>query len=551
MNKNRNIAIVALLLEPLQVLAKTGSSEITFNYAIFMEAFVTIHMSMFVLKPLSVILGKENDKNLFWIMFLFRIVILLFFDLFVTPSIAFIDFILVFIGAFIVVPICALLNKDALKEKFSQMAIEQHFSTSDNTSTSNETILKCGKCGNTLKETDKFCTNCGEELTKTNVIAITVPSKISVSPNNFDSIYQLSEDQMLEEFINRQLSQAKIDKNNNLMPSDILKKKKVLNAIFAILVFVYTSAIFFHFPIYTYLIGLIILFIFYKSARKYDLMKYIKKQVKERPSEKVSNILMNVKSTLTINNSKRTFAISTILAILIPLLIFINPRIMYEKLDNGYGVRFYTFGLTNFTSATIPASYKNENVVSLRGNTFSNMFFLKEVLLPNTITEIRGQTFKNDYQLVEVNIPNNLEYLGGGAFYNCKSITSIALPDTVTFIGGESFYNAKSLENIKLPNNITEIRGNSFENCTSLKSITIPDSVNRIGGHAFYGCSSLNEVNISKYSQLAEIGSSAFRMCDSLYNITLPAHTYVNERAFKESPTTIKRFDYWDYNYNY
>ena len=108
-----------------------------------------------------------------------------------------------------------------------------------------------------------------------------------------------------------------------------------------------------------------------------------------------------------------------------PSIIFLKPKILYEKVDNGYAVRYYAFGLTNFKTATIPETYKNEKVVSLRGNTFSNMPFLKSVKLPDTITEIRGQAFKNCKRLTDVNIPENLEYLGGGAFYNAKSIKRI------------------------------------------------------------------------------------------------------------------------------
>jgi hypothetical protein len=81
-------------------------------------------------------------------------------------------------------------------------------------------------------------------------------------------------------------------------------------------------------------------------------------------------------------------------------------------MDGGYGVRYYAFGLTNFISATIPEEHNGKPVISLRGNTFSNMFFLKEVKLPDTITEIRGQAFKNCISLKSVNIPKNLEYLG-------------------------------------------------------------------------------------------------------------------------------------------
>ena len=102
---------------------------------------------------------------------------------------------------------------------------------------------------------------------------------------------------------------------------------------------------------------------------------------------------MNVKASFVFDNFKTLRIICFVIAIIIPLLIFKDPRIMYEKTDGGYAVRFYTFGLTNNKTATIPKTYKNENVVSLRGNTFSNMPFLEKVNLPNTITEIRGTSF--------------------------------------------------------------------------------------------------------------------------------------------------------------
>ena len=361
-------------------------------------------------------------------------------------------------------------------------------------------------------------------------------------PTNFDKIYSLTEDKMLEEFINRELTKVAIDKSSKLIPSDILKRKKVLNIIFSILVFVVITLVFFHFPIYTYIVGLAILFILFRVTRKYNLIKYLKKQLKARPQEKVSNIVMNVKNTFTTDNSTVIFAISLLVAIILPLIIFSSPRIIYERVDGGYAVRYYIFGLTNFKTATIPETYKNENVVSLRGNTFSNMPFLERVSLPDSITEIRGQAFKNCYKLEEVNMPKRLEYLGGGAFYNAKSIKRIELPDTLTYLGGESFYGAKSLEYVKLSNSLTEIRGDSFEYCTSLKGIIIPDNVTRIGGHAFYGDSSLSKASISENSKLQEIGSSAFRQCSSLNYIVIPSNTYVNERAFKESPTTVYRY---------
>ncbi len=544
--KNIILSIISLLLMPIMVFASNGNNNFSVGAAIGMEAFVSIHMSVFVLKPLANMFSKENSKKLFWILFAIRAVILIFCDFFVTPSIAIADFFGVFIGITFVVPICAKITKIRINGMENPV-----IRTTPSQDQVNDTEFKCAKCGAHLQITDKFCFSCGEPLNKNNVVvsknvneAIQTPSKVVVLPGNFDNMYSLPEDKMLEEFIKRELSKAGVDKTFELIPSDVLKRKKILNIIFSILIFAYITLIFFHFPIYTYIIGIVILFIFFKATRKYDLIKYLKKQLKARPGEKVSNIIMNVKNTFVSDNSKGVFAISMIVSIVLPLIIFSSPRILYEKVDGGYAVRYYLLGLTNFKTAIIPATYKNEKVISLRGNTFSNMPFLERVSLPETVTEIRGQAFKNCYKLTEVNMPKKLEYLGGGAFYNAKSIKRIELPDTLTYLGGESFYGAKSLEYVKLSSNLTEIRGDSFEYCTSLKNITIPDNVTRIGGHAFYGDTSLSRVSISKNSKLMEIGSSAFRQCSSLYYITIPYSTYVNERAFKESPTTVNRFEY-------
>lgn len=433
------------------------------------------------------------------------------------------------------------------------------------TEKSSGVILKCAKCDSVMTVNHKFCENCGAAFSGDNVkvemdpnasakkFQSDVPTKPEelkeprVLPTNFDSIFNMSEDAMVNEFINRELNKAGIDKKSKLIPSDVLKRRKILNVIFSVLVFILVSLIFFHFPIFTYIAGIVILFLSYKLTRMFNLMSYLTKQLKSRPSEKVSNIVMSVKTTMVEDTSKKILLPGILIAIILPLIIFIKPIILYEKVEGGYAVRYYVFGVTKFTSVTIPEEHKNEKIISLRGNTFSNMPFLSKVTLPDTIIEIRGQAFKNNRSLKIVKLPSNLNYLGGGAFYNCTSLENIELPDSLTHLGGESFYNARKLRNVKLSANLTEIRGSTFENCSSLQNIVIPDSVTRIGGHAFRGNSSLSSVYISENSNLVEIGSSAFRMCNKLYEITIPRHTSVNYRAFKESPTNVKRYgDYYN-----
>ena len=410
----------------------------------------------------------------------------------------------------------------------------------NNISTNNKNIiLKCNKCGNTIDVNDKFCTHCGEAISDNN---IKVTLKKILKTNDFDSMYLGSDNTLLENFIKRELTKLGMDNNTKLIPADVLKRKNILNIIFCFLTYVYVCLIFFHFPILVYIIGLIILFIFYRMSNKYDFIEYLKKSIIERPSEKISNIIMSSKVSLVEDNSMRSKKILIVVSVVLGLILFYKPHIMYEKTAGGYAVRFYTYGLSNFDRVTIPETYKGEKVVGLRGNTFSNMFFLKEVSLPDTITFIRGQAFKNCFKLKGVDLPKKLEYLGGGAFYNAKSLEKIVLPDSLTYLGGESFYNNSSLVEVKLSNNLQEIRGDTFSGCNSLLSIEIPDSVTRIGGHAFYENYKLNNVAISSNSKLQSIGSSAFRKCYNLYEITIPKYVFINERAFKESPTNVNEY---------
>ena len=348
----------------------------------------------------------------------------------------------------------------------------------------------------------------------------TVTGRI-VHAEDFDPLFAMPEEDCVEGFIKREMQRAGITEEQNLIPEDMLRRKNILNAILAVLLFVYISLFFFHFPMKTYVIGLLILVVYAFLASRYQLIKYLKKEIRSRSQEKISNIVMNVKASMVPDYSKKLKWALIAVAVAGSLLLFSKPRIFYEQADDGYYVRFYVYGLTNMTTATIPDTYQGEKVVGLRGNTFSNMPFLSEVTLPDSITEIRGQAFKN-----------------------CRSLERVTLPEHLTYLGGEAFYHCSSLEEINLPAGLTEIRGNTFEECSSLLRIEIPDNVTRIGGHAFYGNTSLEEVVISPDSKLQQIGSSAFRCCDSLREITLPRGVSVNERAFKETPV---RIDYYEY----
>ena len=543
------LLIISLLLMPMMVFAQNGS-EFPLEVALVMEAFVSIHSSFALLKPLAELISPDNTKKTFWILFAIRAAILLFCDFFVTPGIALIDFLSVFFGAFIILPISKAVSKNR-----GATNINIPLPTGNPVVTQDVTEIHCGKCGGILQVTDKFCQNCGAPFDDSaKVVAVKAKTPVYVEAKSFDPVFNNSENVVVEEFIKKELAKAGIDEKTKLIPEDVLMRKNILNVIFGVLVYVYISLIFFHFPMYTYVLGFIILIVFLLLTRNFKLLSYLSKEIKSRPSEKISNIVMSMKNSLVKDTSRMIKLIIVLVAIGASLFTFKDPVILYEKMDGGYGVRYYAFGLSNYKTVTIPDSHKGEPVISIRGNGFSNMFFLEEAYLPDSIKEIRGQAFLNDAKLTKVKLPSNLEILGGGAFANCISLENVELPETLIELGGESFMNATSLKSIVLPPLLTEVRGDTFTNCTSLTSVVIPDSVTRIGGHAFEGCTSLSKVTLTPNSELAEIGSSAFRDCDSLYNITIPATTSVNSRAFKGSPTDVEYFgsnsnmsDYSDY----
>lgn len=237
-----------------------------------------------------------------------------------------------------------------------------------------------------------------------------------------------------------------------------------------------------------------------------------------------------------------------------------------------------SFANTNIQTITLPdtletihtEAFKNayllekikipRNVLEIRAGAFENCTQLKKVELPEGLETIRARAFLNNEKLYDIELPTTLTYLGASAFENCKSLTKITIPkgvieingatfkgcyrlnnvklhDDIISIHGETFMGCSNLVSIDLPPKITEIRGDTFNGCSMLRKITIPEGVTRIGGSAFRYNRSLSEVYVP--STVREIGSSAFRGCRSLLEIEIPKTAIVNEKAFKESPTTV------------
>ena len=580
------------------------------SYAIFIEAFVSIHMSVFVLIPLSKIFSKDNPKKTFLILFGIRAGILLFFDIFITPGIAMIDFFAVFIGAFIIVPISAISAKTIGNpiNAISNKIINSNMTNGNMANNSiGNIILKCTKCGTNLQINDKFCPSCGTPFDGDNVQVIQDESPIVT----FDSTYYVSEKTILKKIITEEFKNQGED-IKTFTTSKLNKNKNILLSIFGILTLINVLLFYFNYSIlFCGLMEILMFLIYLLINRKFNVLNILTKTAIKNPDEDISKLINNIKSekkdTLLPNFSK--IIIILLITILIPTIAFFNPKVIYIKYGDGYQVFRYTRGITKNEEVIIPSTHNGKNVIAIgarafkntkikkvtlpetiesikfdafrnasnienltlpssvveiRANAFANMSSLNYIALPEGLKDIRGGAFAHDTNLTNVKLPSTLEYLGGRAFSHCSSITEITIPkgvteingqtfeymtslktinlhDDITFIHGEVFQGDINLNHVFLPPKITEIKGSTFENCSSLSFIRIPEGVTRIGGHAFYGCTSLNDVYVPR--TVTEIGSSAFRQCDSLENITIPRNAIVNERAFKESPTSISYYN--------
>ena len=144
---------------------------------------------------------------------------------------------------------------------------------------------------------------------------------------------------------------------------------------------------------------------------------------------------------------------------------------------------------------------------------------IKDLVIPNDITEINDYAFYNCTGLTSITIPNSVTSIGSFAFYNTgwynnqpdgilyldncclgykgnRPTGTLSIKEGTRLIGGSAFYYCDGLTSVTIPNSVTSIGDYAFRGCTGLTSVTIPNSVTSIGSFAFYGCSGLTSVTI-------------------------------------------------------
>lgn len=228
-----------------------------------------------------------------------------------------------------------------------------------------------------------------------------------------------------------------------------------------------------------------------------------------------------------------------------------NYSLTFDLFSDYYAVTgIKTSG--NVTSVTVPAEHDGKPVTSIYGYAFENCA-VKEITLPESITEIGQGAFKNCKSLESIVIPNSVETLYSETFFGCTSLETVQLSNKLKIIA-DFFDGCSALKSISIPASVTSIYGNPFKTCESLTSITadaqndyfvsrggvlydkyqtqiilavpsitsidIPDTVTSIGENAFCNCKKLTAIRLP--NSVESIGYEAFKDCTALNSVCIP-----------------------------
>ena len=145
---------------------------------------------------------------------------------------------------------------------------------------------------------------------------------------------------------------------------------------------------------------------------------------------------------------------------------------------------------------------------------------LKDVVLPDSVTELLGETFYECTSLKSVTLSHNdqMTKIPWDFCYGCTSLEEVVFYDNITEIEGSAFRYTR-LTSIVIPETVTAIGNSAFANCYALKDIRLPDTGDlQLGERSFYSCTALEYIRIG--AAVTSVGYHCFEGCTYLNTVT-------------------------------
>ncbi len=160
----------------------------------------------------------------------------------------------------------------------------------------------------------------------------------------------------------------------------------------------------------------------------------------------------------------------------------------------------------------------SDNLTTIGTAAFRDCGLLDSIYLPGRIKSIPSQLFYGCQSLSYIEFGGSIQSIGSYAFSN-TALRQLVLPETVTEIGERAFSSADSLRFVHLPSRLKEIPEHCFSYCDNLELVELPAELNTIGYYAFWSCTSLKSVAFPE--SLVSIGENAFNGCVSLESFNI------------------------------
>ncbi len=128
----------------------------------------------------------------------------------------------------------------------------------------------------------------------------------------------------------------------------------------------------------------------------------------------------------------------------------------------------------NIEKVVIQNKSDNEKFETIGHNAFEDMFYTKEIILPEGIKTIENEAFHSNVALETINLPNTLETISNWGL-SSTNLSEINIPDSVTTIGIAAF-TASSLQSLNIPNGAT-IYGRICDSCEQLETVVFGENI--------------------------------------------------------------------------
>lgn len=180
------------------------------------------------------------------------------------------------------------------------------------------------------------------------------------------------------------------------------------------------------------------------------------------------------------------------------------------------------------SSVTIPENLGGYPVREIGNAAFYGCQEIKEVKIPTSVRVIGPYGFDGT-GLKEIVIPEGVTNIQYCAFDDCTSLESISISSTVTSIGSLVFYRCAKLSAFSVAADNPTYKavdgflltkdGKRLLRGPSIAEAEIPVGVETVDDHAFHGCDNLQRVKIPL--SVRQIGESAFACCQKLVDVSV------------------------------